>query len=42
VFGVDPVCGEPFDFDDVGAVLDETVAFGLRDVAGDGYDERDF
>lgn len=35
MFGVDPVCGEPFDFDDVGAV------YGLRDVAGDGYDERD-
>lgn len=39
VFGVDPVCGEAFDFDDVGAVLDEALAFGMGNVARYCYDE---
>lgn len=41
MFSIDPVCSETLDLDDISAILDEAVAFGLGHVAGDGYDERD-
>ena len=39
LFGIDPVCSQTFDLDNVGTVLDEAIALGLRHVSGHGDDK---